>query len=324
MPVKFQKVLRQLRNTRDLRAETLDLAAQMAATAFDGRVTVIDPVISPATVQDEWNRLLPALAPELRPRLTLRIDHKTDGATEQRNGYRIETGSLPLDRPNYRFEVLRLMLAANLENDGPQSIKSLIEMIGASQTPIREAVAELKRAGIARSWGRGTEVLAEDISTELLAKVRALPQTLRFRFERGARIKSPAVLLDRALSLLGASAPAGWDTLALSGSPVARADVPALDMMGVPRLDLLAHVPRDAKTFGFQMLRLLDDGLELEPSVLAPAPVVLTLVRADTRLVRDAGLPHQARCAYEMDVFLSLLDTGLREQALQYAKAVRQ
>lgn len=322
MPVTFQKTLRQLRNTRELRAETLDLAARLAVNQSKGRMTVVDPVISETTVQEEWDRLLPAIAPDVRARMTLSIEQGAEDSIEKQAGYRIESGILPLDRPNYRFEVLRLLLGANLEDDGPQPIKGLMDKIGASQTPIREALAELKQAGVAHSWGRGIEVAAEDVSVELLAKIRALPQTLRFRFERGAQIKPPAMLLKRALSLLGPSAPPSWEKLALSGTPVAQADAPELDLMGMPRLDLVAHVPRDAKAFDSRLLRLLDDGLELEPSVLAPAPVVVTLVRAETEFVRDAGL-DQARCAYEMDVFLSLLDMGLREQALQYAKAVR-
>lgn len=323
MSVTFQKTLRQLRNTRELRAETLDLAARLAVNQSKGRMIVVDPVISETTVQEEWDRLLPAIAPDVRARMTLSIEQEAEDSVEKQAGYRIESGILPLDRPNYRFEVLRLLLGANLEHDGPQPLKGLMDKIGASQTPIREALSELKQAGVAHSWGRGIEVAAEDVSAELLAKIRALPQTLRFRFERGAQIKPPALLLKRALSLLGPSAAAGWDKLALSGTPVAQADVPVLDLMGMPRLDFVAHAHRNEKSFDSRLLRLLDDGLELEPSVLAPAPVVVTLVRASAPFVRDAGL-DLARCAYAMDVFLSLLDMGLREQALQYAKAVRQ
>lgn len=322
MPVTLQKTLRQLRNTRELRAETLDLAARLAVNQSKGRMTVVDPVISEATVQEEWDRLLPAIAPDVRARMTLNIEQEADDSPGKQAGIHTESGIQPLDRPNYRFEVLRLLLGASLEGDGPQALKNLMSTIGASQTPIREALAELKQAGVARTRGRGIEIMAEDISAELLAKMRALPQTLRFRFERGAQIKPPALLLKRALSLLRPSAPAGWERLALSGTPVAQADVPKLDLMGMPRLDLVAHVPRDQKSFDARLLRLLDDGLELEPSVLAPAPVVVMLVRADAPFVRDAGL-DQARCACAMDVFLSLLDMGLREQALQYAKAGR-
>lgn len=323
VPITFQKTLRELRNTRELRAETLDLAARLATNQSKGRITVVDPVIRKTTVQDEWDRLLPAIAADVRARMTLSIEQAAEDSVAKQAGDRIEPGILPLERPNYRFEVLRLLLGANLENDGPQPLKGLIDKIGASQTPIREALAELKQASVAHAWGRGIEVVAEEVSTELLAKLRALPQTLRFRFERGAQIKPPAMLLQRALSLLGSSAPRSWNKLALSGTPVAQADAPQLNLMGMPRLDLVAHVPRDARTFDSRPLRLLDDGLELEPNVLAPAPVVITLVRAKAEFVRDAGLEH-ARCAYPMDVFLALLDMGLREQALQYAKTVRQ
>ncbi len=53
-----------------------------------------------------------------------------------------------------------------------------------------------------------------------------------------------------------------------------------------------------------------------------PAPVVVTLVRADTPFFRVASLGN-ARCAFPTDVFLSLLDLGLRDQALQYARLLR-
>lgn len=322
MSVKFQKTLPRLRNKRDLRAEMLALAAALTANKFGGRLTVIDPVISANTVQEEWDRLLPALAPDVGKRLSLLITNEAANAAEHPGLIRIRTGMVLLDRPNYRYEVLRLLVGASLEDDGPQPIQGLIDFIGASQTPIRQALTELKQAGVAHSWGHGVELAAEDVSAELMAKMRAQSQTLRFRFERGAQIKPPAALLQRVLPLLHPGAPAGWEKIALSGTPVALADVPKLDLMGTPRLDLVAHVPRDAKSFDSKIVRLLDDGLELEPNVLAPAPVVVTLVRAKTEFVRDAGLDH-ARCAYPMDVFMSLLDAGLREQALQYAKAVR-
>lgn len=276
---------------------------------------VSNPAISETTVRKEWDTLLPAIAPELRVRMRLII-------TSANTSDRLEAGMVPLDRPNYRFEVMRLLLGADLETDGPQLLKGLMGHIGASQTPIREALAELKASGTIRSPGRGVEVAAEDVTTELLAKLGALPQTLRFRFERGARIKPSAELLNRAEPLLGPNGPKDWKQLALSGAAVAQQDAPGLDLIGTPRLDLVANVARDEKAFDTNVLRLLDDGLELEPNVLAPAPVVVTFVRADKVFVRDAGL-GQVRCAYPMDVFLSLLDMGLREQALQYAKAVR-
>lgn len=322
MAVLLNRPLPQLRSTRDLRAEILSLAADLAGVReAKGRLNVTAPIISRATVQAEWDRLLPAIAPQIRARMTLSIE-AADRPLPPRN-FRYIPPPMLLGRPNYRFEVLRLLLGARLGNDGMPSINDLVETIGASQTPIRHALVALEQAGIVHSRGRGLAIEVEAISAELLARLHAQPQTVRFRFGRGTQIKPPAALLKRALALLRSPEPVGlWTAVALSGSPVAQADVPALDLIGVPRLDLLVQLPRTTKAFDTQSLRLLDDGLEPEPNVLAPAPVVVTLARADTAFVRDAGLDG-ARCAYPMDVFLSLIDMGLRDQAVQYAKAVQ-
>lgn len=320
MPITDRKTLRGLRNTRDLRAEMLGLAAQLSGNTFRARLTVVDPMISEATVQEEWARHLPALAPSVRERLELRIERThPDKATAPLG---LESGALPLDRPNYRHEVLRLLLAADLDASGPLPVNALIARVGVSQTPIRQALADLRASGLSRSKARGLQIAAEDLSTELLARVQALPQVLHFRFERGARIKPAAALLERALPLLAPDGPPDWRGFALSGAAVALRDVPDLDLLGLPRVDLVAHVPREAKTFDAAWLRLLDDGLEPEPSVVAPAPVVVTLVRGHTPLFRTEG-PGRTHCAAPVDVFLSLLDMGLRGQALHYAQGVR-
>ncbi len=322
MDAPLRRTLHQLRNTRDLRAEILSLAASLLATPTDGELIITDPVISPATVRREWQQLLPALAEDVRGRMTLVIEPATSRLGEKRVDYEIGAPLQQLQKPNYRFEILRQLLRADLENAGPQPVRALLDAIGASQTPIRAALAELGEAGIVRRRGRSYAVRAEEISAELLAKLHAAPQVLRFRFERGAQIRPPAVLLQRALTLLAVASPDGWQDLALSGVAVARADVAQLDLLGLPRLDLLAQLPRAVQTFDPLLLRRLDDGLEPEPSVLAPAPVVVTLVRADAAALRDAPLDG-ARSARSADVYLSLLEQGLAAQALQYAKAVR-
>lgn len=301
------------------------MAAKLAAGDTGGRMTVLDPVISETAIREEWERLLPAIASDVRARLTLAIEQgQVDGSARSR--------LLQIDRPNYRFEVLRLLLGASLEDDGPQpeagiaahvegTQVGLVDTLGASLTPVRSALAALRDAGLIHSL-RWLEIAPEALSMEQLGRLGALPQTLRFRFERGARIKSPAELAQRAVPLLGLAGPKSWESLSLSGAPVAHRDVPSLDLVGTPRVDLVAHVPHGDKVFDADVMRQLDDGLEPEPNVLAPAPVILTVVRAETRFDRDAGI-DQARCAHPCDVFLSLLDMGLRDQALQYAKAVR-
>jgi hypothetical protein len=318
------RVLKGLRSTRDLRAEVLELAVSALTHPGLAQLDVVAPVISPETVRAEWNRVLPVLAPAVRSRLKLVIE------TERERGAGL---LVPLGRPNYRHEVLRLLIGASLDGTAlPQAAgeiapvsgtqPGLIKAIGASQTPIRKALAALRDAGIIESLRR-LDLSPEELSLETLGRVGALPQTLRFRFERGAQIRSPAALLARAQTLLQADAPPDWGVLSLSGTPVAQRDVPGLDLIGTPRLDLVAQVGRQCDAFDADLLRLLDDGLELEPNVLAPAPVVVTVVRADASFTRQTT-PDGTRCAYPMDVLLALLDLGLRGQAIHYARALRQ
>lgn len=324
------RILRNLSNTRELRAEILSLAAELAAAGrAAGRMLVVDPVITAATVRKEWDRLLPAIAPDVRARMDLVVTGAELPADKPNQG--AGNALLPLDKPNYRYEVLRLLLGASLEEDGPQpeagigahiegTQVGLVDALGVSATPVRGALVALRDAGLIRSL-RWLEIAPETLSMEQLSRLGALPQILRFRFERGARIKPPAELMDRGLPLLGPRGPKGWEPFSLSGTPVAQQEVPGLDLVGTPRLDLVAHMPRGDRLFDAGVMRMLDDGLEPEPNVLAPAPVVVTLVRAGTRFDRSAGI-GQARCAHPCDVFLSLLDMGLREQALQYARAI--
>lgn len=327
MAATYTRTLRNLRNTRDFRAELLSMAAHLADNADTALIQVEEPAISRDTVRDEWSRLIAAIKPEIAARMQLELSPSvTSGAPTKapsRKAGERRSELIPVERPNYRAEVLRLLVGASLANDGMWSVKGLIQQIGASQTPIRQALQDLKRSGVLHEWDGGhVDLVPENLSAELLAKLQAMPQTLRFRFERGARIRTPAELLERALPLLGTNAKGVWEKMALSGAPVAQSETPALDLAGVPRVDLVAFVPRDAKAFDAHAMRKLSDGLEYEPNVLATAPVVVTLVRADEREIR-ANVIEGVRCAPSMDVFLALLDMNLRGQAAKYAKAVR-
>jgi hypothetical protein len=293
----------------------VSLAADLVGNNAPGQLKVADSAISSSTVSEEWERLLRALDPGIRKRMRLDIEPNSKRQNPQHH--------IRVDRPNYRYEVLRLLLGASLTPSGSDSLKGLVGRIGSSQTPIREAILELKRAGVVHVSGRALRVEPEEISLELLARIGAQPQKLRFRFERGARIKTPAALVDRVLPLLiQTDSSSEWAKIALSGAAAAHAELPQIDLMGIPRLDLVAQLPREAKYFDGNILRQLDDGLELEPNVLGPAPVVVTLIRANTPFIGVPALSN-ARCSFPTDIFLSLLDMGLRDQALQYARSLR-
>jgi hypothetical protein len=327
MPTSTIRTLRNLRNTRDFRAELLNIAASLAANTETAVIHVQAPAISSRTVREEWSRLIVAIEPSIAARMRLELGQSATATPV--NGLPSRptrpgtTQAVTIERPNYRAEVLRLLVGASLANDGMWSVKGLIEQIGASQTPVRQALADLKRAGLLHDWsGSHVDLVPENLTAEQLAKLNAAPQMLRFRFERGARLRTPAELLERALPLLAEHSRNAWAGMALSGTAVAQAEVPELDLAGAPRLDLVAFVPRAAKNFDAALLRTLSDGLEHEPNVLATAPLVVTLVRADSRETRLDAIAG-VRCAPQADVFLALIDMNLRKQAAQYARAIR-
>ncbi len=313
----IERVLARLSNTRDLRAEIASLAAELAETGRSGRLVVRDPLVNEKTVSTEWQRLLHAFDGRVRERMTLVFEQ-----SQPKSSF-IETEIVLLDRPNWRFEILRQLIVAAFDDLGALSAQRLCERIGASQTPIRQALADLVRSGLVLIQGRGAfYVQPKMVTPEALSKTGALPQVVHFRYQRGAVIKSAERLLQRANALMSAGEHSAWGMLSVSGTPVAGEDFPDFDLLGIPRIDLLLHVPRAAKAFDGGLIRKLDDSLEREPAVLANSPVVMTLVRADVVDARS-GSGAFVRRAHPADVFLSLLDIGLRGQAQDYARAMQ-
>jgi len=315
--------LQGLRSTRDFRAEVALLAMQAASQQSPARLVVTGSAISADTLRREWSALLAVLDPSIRRLLTLDLGESRVGDPAVRRPDAVgDALGIDIGRPNHRYEVLRALVAEGLVADGGKTITSLVSAVGASQTPVRDAIEVFGREGLLRRQGRRLSIDAEDISAESLARLGATLTRLRYRFERGAMPRTPLDLWQRALALYGAQHATAWAGLALSGVGVAAIEVRSLDVLGMPRLDMLAYLPRDTRRFDPLKLRSLDDGLEPEPSSLAPAPVVVTVVRAAGSGFRPVGdLPGP--CAAPVDIFLSLIDIGFREQALHYARAVR-
>jgi hypothetical protein len=306
-----------LGSTRDLRAEMLGLAGR-AAESPDAQAVlrIVDPSMSVERAHEEWTRLLSVFNPGIRRRLKLDIKYTDPAQTTRSDSPRLLANLIPLPRPNYRYEVLRMLLRASLERGDAETVQGLIAKIGVSRTPIRMALEALQSAGIIKS-PRRLEIDAQELSLETLSRIGAMPLTLRFRFERGAKLRHPTELFRRAQKLWR-SETEEWSLLTLSGVPVAQKDVPPVNLLGLPRLDLVAQLGSKAETLDSGLIRMLDQGLELETNVLAPAPVVVTIVRAE-KIYRRSIPMLGPNCAYPHDVLIALLDLGLRGQAIQYA-----
>ena len=306
--------LKGLRNTRDLRAAILELAADALTRPGTVRLDVRESELSAQRVRAEWDRLLPALDPALRARMQLRVS---------REPARTKTLTLVgVGRPNYVYEVLRLLLGARLAGTStPMELTQvgITQALGASLTPVRAALTTLRDAGLIESL-RKPVVEPTELSTDVLSRIGALPTPMKFRFERGAVVKPPVALLKRARLLLGRKSGSTWGPFALSGTAVALQEVRGLDLIGTPRLDFVAYVGIKETMFDVSQVRALDDALELETRLVAPAPVTVTLVRAQQGGGRRVAGVHSAEPA---DVLLALHELGLRDAAIGYTKALR-
>lgn len=301
-------------SVRDFRALVLEAAISIEAARMPAEILLFTPKISRKTISTAWDEVIAVLRPEVASRLYLTISSDTRDRSFPLF-LKNELASVRIGRPNYTFEVLRIIANSNRSGADKLTIARITELIGASQTPIRRSLQMLKEAGLINGYSCDVP----EMTLELLARVGALPEVLRLRFKQGATPRSTQDLLDRAKRAFARSK--RWSTFALSGVPAAKNDYADIDLLGLPRLDLCLQTGRHAMSVDLEMLEDLDAGLEIEPNPTARAPIVIGLTRANIDLVRSpahGGTP----LASHFDVYLSLLDMGLRKQAVDYAKQV--
>lgn len=300
-----------LASVRDLRALVLE-AAVTAKHSYPVEVVLITPKISKRTIEAAWEEITSVLHPAVAAKIRYTLSHDT------REGlYVLPTqhplSSLRIERPNYTFEVLRIIANANLSRSGGLSIMRITELVGCSESPVRRALKILDEAGLVRGYACDVASL----TLELLGRVGALPQTVRIRFKQGAMPWSTLELFERARkAVLRHSA---WSDMAVSGAIAAAHEWPSLDLMGAPRLDLSVRTLRHAQMIDLLPLEALSSALEIEPNPTAPAPIVVSLPRSMVDLSREPEVGG-LRLASRFDIYLSLLDMGLRPQAVAYAK----
>lgn len=303
------------RSTRDLRAEVVDLAATLAGTADKGVLVIKEPRLNVDTIRSEWQRLMKAFPSDLQSRLELEILDSPQNSGPAVPSTR-QVDEVDLAPPNFKFEVMRMLIGASIMQSRSLSVEDLVEKIGASDFTVRKVLGELVDRGIARRANARFAVDATDISPEVLGTLQALPERLHFRYAAGTRPRSTGELIERFEQLMQPDPPEGWENVALSGSAASNyLRLPQVDLLGVPRVDLTAYVGKDAKEFDVTLIRKLDSGLEYIRDLFSPPSVVITVIRADPKY----NYPDAVRSAKNADIYLALLDADLREQAVQFA-----
>jgi len=216
--------------------------------------------------------------------------------------------------PNFRFEIIRSLINAVVEGKST-SQRNLSEQISGSLTSIHAALAALVDSRLVTKDDIGHYRLRPfDICVDTLGRLQAHPPALRLRFSESATQPIPAhQLLQRAHALHEAANDVHWPHTYVSGVGAAHESGHPFDLMGTPRLDLTIFVSSSPASFDTAFLQLLHPELTFDPSPLESAPVVATLVHSPE-------IPSHSGAATPADIYLAMIDIGLKGQACEYLR----
>lgn len=322
--VEHARVLRDVAAARILRSELL-AAATAAARAQAGRtetLRLVSPSLSESRIEEEWRAAAEALRPKVLERLSLQVVF-ADGRTRIFGAHqesRLERDAvmrdaaragLRLPQRDLAFAVEKLLVWAWLTRRGPLTRKWLERTAGCTYPTVASVVKRLGSA-IRRHPDRRIELahVPRGEWVRLLGIATQARCTLRF-VDASDQRSDAARLLRRVTQ----AAPAG---VAVAGVAGARHYHPALDLIGLPRLDLAIHAPGREADIGF--VRRLDPALTQVADPAAPAVMVLHFVRHQEALFvpSQAGLPW----ADPVECFLDLHEAGLQAQASELLEAL--
>jgi hypothetical protein len=201
-----------------------------------------------------------------------------------------------------RYRVLEVLLHEWLLDGGPMTTESIMGILGASYPAVAAALREYEHV-LARTSDRQVQLhrFPAEEWAELVAISPRLRSTTRF-VDRSGAPRSPESLLRRL-------ARSGRDDIAVGGAIAARHYLPAIDLMGTPRLDLAVH----AETLDSRIIEEIDPALEPTARRDEPATVVVHLTeRRESLFVRgDEGL----LLVDPVDCLLDLHEARLESQA---------
>jgi DNA-binding transcriptional ArsR family regulator len=316
--------LRGVRSLRELRGETLRLALELQGSSARGTLVVRDPKLSRETIEEAWHQAMAVIPSSITDRMEIQLETAQEKSSA-RSTFPHWAALWPKRiLANFRYEIIRQLLAAHMKSVDGVSYAELAERIGASYSPIIRALKVLTDARLVRPVRRGAYALSSDwITAERLKNVGAEPPKVSLRFAQGSRLNDCDQLLDRLVALKTENpVRTGWRDVHLSGLPVAQADMPSFGLLGMGRLELLANLHGDQSPIGPKSIYDLYHGLEIEPNPFDPAPVNLVLVKGQ---LSPDGLPtiDGVSRAHPADVYLAIDAYGYAEQAREYFEIMK-
>jgi hypothetical protein len=298
----------------------LALALEEGGQGKRGLLVVAAPAMSQARLHEEWQSTVRMLRSELAGRLRLVLfdgdrleglsnDHDSVFRGELERVVRRELGRTPVRarRGEAFHEVLKLLVHAWMTSSGPMTSAALAKAAGCSYPTVADAVRRLG-AAIARRSYRSVELayFPRDEWSALVAVSERMRSTIRFS-DRSGQPRSFESLLRRLRSL-------GRSDVGVGGVSGAKHYVPGLDIVGLPRLDLVVH-SRGAHTDA-SFVEKIDPALRrAEGRGETIALAVHFLRRPEPLFVQGAD---KMLWADPVECLLDLHDARLEPQALEF------
>lgn len=315
-----------LRDLRGLTLAIIDVAHLTARNSKKYGVVILEaPLIGDERVKQEWQKFIEILNAELGSHLSLivrRFDkasfvlgrelHKNDiGIIEEAvsKALLIHVGPESRKRRVDSFFEIFKVLAVNLyRKKGSLTLKELGEQTGFSYPTVARALDQLK-PWLIRHSDRQVELrsIPAEVWTKLVLSSDTTRASLRYT-DRSGRPRSAEALLEKLHSL-------NRSNIAVGGVPGAKHYYPGLDIVGIPRLDLIIHSP--GKDEISTIARQLDPALELAERG-EPARVVFHVLSRPESFFSTEN--NDMNWADEVECLLDLHDARLESQAvdLQY------
>lgn len=305
-----------------LKKAILDLAYSLtedpAAQAF---LLLVDSRITQDRLKAEWKKLSRALRPEVSRRLGILT--YGEGGWESPVGQLdpglrefldeavdvAESSGIELPRPDYSFEILKVLLLHWLRDEGPLTSLRLTRIVGCSYPTAAKVLDELAPF-VTRQSDRRVELsrFPTQAWNRALASADASRSTFRF-VDRSGQPRSPNALIER-LHRLDRS------DLGVGGVPGARRRYAGFDVAGIPRLDVSVHCPGKRLDLGF--VQRIDPALGPADDDEQNVALAVHVVRRKQHLFdRD----EETTWADPVECLLDLHEMRLDEPAAQWVAA---
>lgn len=283
-----------LRSVSTLRAMVLEMASFLAVNSkFNGFILLVDPVISEARLQEEWQKYMQTILPDITRRLSLLKYRggKFHGRPEDFKGWPEDLGrelrfhldealksiswasSERLPRPDYFSVILKVLLQHKLVKTPPERLtsKSIGQLAGCSYPTVASTLNKLDHV-LLKSSSQGIELKRfpkEAWQAAILGSRKS--RSTKFYQDRSGKPRTPAILMERLASLQ-------IESVAIGGVQAAQSHFSDLDIAGNPRLDLSIHAP--GKTVDLSFINSLDPALQQVNDLNAPVHLAVHFTRS--------------------------------------------